>query len=268
MSDNKPFILISNDDGISAPGIKHLWNSLQNTYELAIVAPHSEKSGAGLSTTLFKPLHIFSEKWENDTPAWKVTGTPTDSVKIALSSLLHKKPDLIVSGINRGSNAGRCLLYSGTVGCVIEAALRGITGIAFSCNDLKSPDYKTTEKYIPHIVDYFLKNKPSFGTFINVTFPQKDIPIKGLKLTMQGKGNWRENPDKRLHPEGHQYYWLGGKWTEHEQDEKEGDTHLLNEGYITASPVSVSDLTDRKFLADQKNDFEKIFEENFTAQLD
>src|SRR3989344_2971248 len=117
MEKNKKTILISNDDGISAPGIKHLWNALHEEYEVTIVAPHSEKSGSGLATTLFKPLHIFEEKWEKNAKAYRITGTPTDSVKIALSSILKTKPDVVVSGINRGSNAGRGVLYSGTVGC-------------------------------------------------------------------------------------------------------------------------------------------------------
>lgn len=264
MSDNKPFILISNDDGIAAPGIKHLWKSLKDNYKLAIVAPNSEKSGSGMATTLFKPLHIFNVKWEDDTPAWRITGTPTDSIKIALSSLLERKPDLIVSGINRGSNAGRNIFYSGTIGCVMEGTLRNIPGIAFSCANLDSPHYEKIEKYIPLIVDYFLKNKPAFGTFINVTFPEKSLEIKGFKLTKQGKSRWKEAPDKRLHPEGHHYYWLGGEWHEHEDDDKDSDTYLLNHGYITAVPVSIAELTDLKFFEDKKKSFEKLFD-NFSV---
>jgi len=256
----KPFILLSNDDGIRAPGIKHLWSVLHEHYDIAIVAPHREKSGTGLATSMLRPLHIFEEKWENNTPAWKVTGTPTDSIKLALSVILDRKPDMIVSGINRGSNAGRNVLYSGTVACVIESVLRNIPGIAFSCYDLDNPNYEETKSYVPHIVDHFLKNPLPSGTLLNVTFPQKDLEIKGFKMARQGKGRWFETPDERKHPKGHLYYWLGGKLEFNDAENQDTDTYLLNEGYITAAPIKVSELTDRHFLEAQKDDFESIFE--------
>ncbi len=259
MENNKPLILISNDDGISAPGIKHLANSLAQDFSLAIVAPHGEKSGAGLSTTMIKPLHIHKVKWENNTPAWKVTGTPADSVKLALSVLLERKPDLIVSGINRGSNAGRNILYSGTVGCVIEGAFRNIPGIAFSCTDLEKPNYQRFEKYIPSIVNHFLENKPPYGSFINVTFPENNLEIKGFKMARQGQSRWFENPDKRTHPEGHNYYWLGGEWLDHDEHD-DSEIKYLNQGYITAAPIHVNELTDVEFLKKHKENFEKLFE--------
>ncbi len=256
----KPFILISNDDGIGAPGIKHLWNCLHEKFDVAIVAPHKEKSGFALAITLLRPLHIFDVKWEKDTPAWKITGTPTDSIKLALSVLLEKKPDLIVSGINRGSNAGLNVLYSGTVACVIEAVLRGIPGIAFSCFETKDPPYEMAEKYIPHIVEHFLKFPPPKGTLINVTFPKKQFEIKGLKMTKQGQSKWVETPDERLHPEGHYYYWLGGKHENGKDDEEDSDTYLLNHGYITLVPIQVQKLTDNEYLINQKEVFDKEFE--------
>ncbi len=259
----KPFILISNDDGINAPGIKHLWNALDKSgkYDLTIVAPHREKSGTSLATSLLRPLHIFNIKWEKNTPAWKVTGTPTDSIKIALSEILQKQPDMIVSGINRGSNAGRNVLYSGTVGCVIESVLRNIVGIAFSCYELYNPNYEIAEKYIPYITNYFLKNPPPLGTLINVTFPPKNIEIKGFKMAYQGKSKWFETPDKRLHPEGHYYYWLGGKLSKADElnEDKNSDVYLLNQGYITAVPIKVSDLTEKDYLQKHRDNFENLF---------
>lgn len=260
----KPFILISNDDGINAPGIKHLWNALDKSenYDLTIVAPHREKSGTALSTSLLRPLHIFNVKWEKDTPAWKVTGTPTDSIKIALSEILETKPDLVVSGINRGSNAGRNVLYSGTVGCVIESVLRNIGGIAFSCYELNDPNYEVIEKYVPFITDYFLKNPPPIGTLINVTFPPKDLEIKGFKMAHQGKSRWFEAPDKRLHPEGHYYYWLGGKLPKIDElkEEENSDVYLLSKGYITAAPIKVNDLTEKDYLQKHQDNFENLFQ--------
>jgi 5'-nucleotidase len=258
--DKKAFILISNDDGIYAPGIKHLWNCLNDKYEVAIVAPHKEKSGFSLATTMLRPLHILEVNWEKETPAWKITGTPTDSIKLALSVLLEKKPNLIVSGINKGSNAGLNVLYSGTVACVIEAVLRGIPGIAFSCFELKDPPYEIAEKYIPFIVEHFLKYPPPKGTLINVTFPKKQLGIKGIKMAKQGHGKWIETPDERLHPEGHYYYWLGGKHENSKDDDEDCDTYLLNQGFITLVPIHVQKLTDYEYLNKQKGIFDKEFE--------
>lgn len=260
MNEKKPFILISNDDGIRAPGLKHLWHALHEEFEVAIAAPHREKSGTSLSTTMLRPLHIFDVQWEKDTKAWKITGTPTDTIKLALSVLLEKKPDLIVSGINRGSNAGQNVLYSGTVACVIESVLRGIPGIAFSCYDLNDPSYEMAEKYIFQIVKHFLKSPPPKGTLINVTFPKKELKIKGLKMTKQGLGKWMETPDERLHPEGHHYYWLGGKILNIKEEDTDNDTSLLEEGYITAVPIQVENLTNLDFIKTQKGTFDKFFE--------
>jgi 5'-nucleotidase len=256
----KPFILICNDDGINAPGLKHLWNCLHEKYEVAIAAPHREKSGSSLATTMLRPLHIFDVKWEKNTPAWKITGTPTDTIKLALSVLLKKKPDIVVSGINRGSNAGQNVLYSGTVGCIIESVLRNIPGIAFSCFELKDPPYKTAENYIPHIVEYFLNHSLPKGTLINVTFPKKELEIKGMKLARQGLSKWTETPDERLHPEGHYYYWLGGKHKHIEKEDNNNDTYLLNKGYITAAPIQIERLTDEEYIKTTKDNFDKIFE--------
>src|SRR6185369_1933354 len=112
----KPFLLLTNDDGINAPGIRHLWEAVHEFADVAIVAPGSEKSGCGLGITYTKPLHIQPIAWEKNTPAWFLNGTPADCVKMALGVLLDKKPDMIISGVNKGSNAGRTVLYSGTVG--------------------------------------------------------------------------------------------------------------------------------------------------------
>ena len=120
----KPFLLITNDDGIRAPGIKHLWESVKDHADVAIVAPLVEKSGCGMSITWTKPLHIQEISWESNIPAWSISGTPADCVKMAIAILLDRRPDFIISGINRGSNAGRTVFYSGTVGGVIEGALK------------------------------------------------------------------------------------------------------------------------------------------------
>src|SRR5574338_1188667 len=137
----KSHILITNDDGIKAPGIQHLWSALKDFATISIVAPKTEQSGVGLGITIRSALHIEEFAWEELDSCWSVTGTPADCVKMALSVLLPSPPDLIVSGINRGTNAGRTVLYSGTIGGVIEGILRGIPGIAFSSFDMANTEY-------------------------------------------------------------------------------------------------------------------------------
>lgn len=254
----KPYILITNDDGIHSPGIRTLWSALQQKYELAIVAPSSEKSGAGVSTSINKPLHIHPYPWQASTAAWSVNGTPADCVKMALSVILKRKPDLIISGINRGTNSGRNIFYSGTVGGVIEGALRKIPGIAFSLEDFENPSYEHLEKYIAPIIQYFIDNPLPVGTLVNVTFPHSEKEIQGFKMARHGQGYYIEHPDKRTHPEGRYYYWLGGKWAEHEE-ESDTDVALLKEGYITAVPLQVNELTDHLILKNHQTSFSEIF---------
>ncbi len=253
----KPKILITNDDGIAAPGLKHLWEALADAAELYIVAPATEKSGVGLAITIRDPILIQPVEWEKDTPAWRVTGTPADCVRMGMSVILKDKPDLIVSGINRGSNSGRNVLYSGTVGGVIEGALRNVPGIAFSCVDFMNPNYQQTQEHILPLVHYVLQHPLPQGTILNVNFPDAQ-KILGVKLARQGRGFWIESPDARQHPEGHDYYWLGGKWHEHDEHE-ESDVHLLKQGYAAAVPIHISELTDLNHFHGRKDHFNAHF---------
>jgi 5'-nucleotidase len=256
---NKLNILITNDDGIYAPGLKHLWAMLVDYANVTIIAPETEQSGKGLSITLRHPLLAEPVQWDKETPAWKVNGTPADCVRLAHSVILKREPDLIVSGINRGANLGRNVLYSGTVGGVIEGALRNIPGIAFSCADFQSPDYKAAEQYILPIVEQIVMHPLPGGTFLNVNFPLTS-PIKGVKLARQGMGYWIESIEERLHPEGHPYYWLGGKWVD-AIEHGESDVFLLQQGYAAAAPIHVNEWTDHVFLKDNKERFNARFNE-------
>lgn len=259
MTKNLPLILLTNDDGINALGIRYLWSALKDHAELVIIAPSSEQSAVGLSITLRQPLHVAKVNWPENTAAWSVTGTPADSVKMALSVILPRKPDLVVSGINKGGNSGRGVLYSGTVGGAIEAVIQDVPAVAFSCFDYEDPDYESSLHHIPKIVDYTLKHPLPQGTLFNVNFPSRYQPFKGIKMTRQGKGYWAENPDQRSHPsEGNHYYWLGAKFREY-TEEPDGDVHLLSQGYATVVPVHVSELTDHKHLQDRRHHFEQLF---------
>ena len=254
---DKPRILITNDDGIYAPGLKHLWSGLVNKADISIVAPESEQSGMSLALTLRQPLLLQTVEWDKGTKAWKINGTPADCVRLGLSTLLDHQPDLIVSGINRGANLGRNILYSGTIGGVIEGALRNVPGIAFSCFNLQNPDYKAVEDLIWPVVQHLLDNPLPKGTFLNVNFPEAN-PIRGIKLARQGMSYWIESISQRVHPEGHPYYWLGGKWLDHPEHE-ESDVSLLQQGYAAAVPINVNKLTDYFVLKNHKGHFDQVF---------
>lgn len=255
----RPFLLLTNDDGIHAPGIRHLWEAVHDFADLAIVAPASEKSGSGLSITWTRPLLVQEVSWEEDTPAWSVNGTPADCVKMALSMILDRKPDLVVSGINRGSNAGRTVLYSGTVGGIIEGVLKGVPGIAFSFSDFEAPSVSSTQKYLLALIEHVLKNPLPHGSFLNVNFPLNcQELIKGIKMGRQGKGYWCEAPEKRTHPEGTPYYWLGGQWSSFEE-EKDSDVAYLEQGYIAAVPIHIDNLTDDVVYQEHKNRIDSLF---------
>lgn len=257
----RPKILITNDDGVYAPGIMHLWQSLKDIADVAIVAPASEQSAVSLSITLRQPLRIERVNcFEGEANSWSITGTPADCVKLALKVILDWEPDLIVSGINRGTNAGRNVLYSGTVAGVIEGVMHDIPGVAFSCHDYQDPHYSVAAQYIPNIVQHILEHPLSKGTLLNVNFPKKLLGnIKGVKMTRQGMEYWAENPDERSHPtENHSYYWLGAALRQFEEHE-ESDIAWLRQGYIAAVPVHVRELTDYREFAQRKTLFEQRF---------
>lgn len=254
----KPKILITNDDGIFAPGIKALWQALAPHAQITIVAPMTDQSGTGVGVSFRTPLQTEQVTWEEGTTAWKVNGTPADCVKLSLRVLMKEKPDLIVSGINRGSNSGRTVLYSGTVGGVIEGAMRHIPGIAFSCEEFNNPNYQAASNYIYPLVKYVLEHPLPGGTLLNVNFPASTPSPKGVRLARQGRGYWVENPDERIHPEGNPYYWLGGRWDHHEEAE-DSDVFLLKEGYVAVVPIHVSELTDHHQYESRKTTFNELF---------
>lgn len=255
----KPTVLLTNDDGIHAEGLKSLWKGLASFCNPIIVAPSSEQSGVGACVTLRSPLHIRKISWEDDTPAWHVSGTPVDCVRMALRVLLPSPPDLIVSGINRGSNAGSNILYSGTVGGVIDGAMRGIPGIAFSSEDKDNPNFSYFEEQIFPLVDYLLKHPMPRGNFFNVTFPSSyKNSFRGYRLARQGLGHYKENPLKGVDPDGKEYYWMGCDEQTHEEHE-ESDFSLLKQGYTTVVPIRVSELTDHTLREERRQEFLRFF---------
>ncbi len=261
MNRKKKNILITNDDGILAPGIRHLAAALCSDYTITVVAPAQEKSGSGASITVSDSLHVRKVDFPVPVAAWSVTGTPADCTRLGVIAILDTPPDLIVSGINRGSNHGRTVLYSGTIGGVIEGVFRGIPGIAFSSYNYYMPEYAVFEPYIPRIVDYVCQHPMPSGTLLNVTFPDttglKDGKISGVKMTSQGRQYWREDRDRLPEQRGEGEYIIDSKISNCSENEH-SDSYWLQKGWITAVPVHVDELTDWRYMKNQKEHFDYI----------
>lgn len=264
----RPKIVLSNDDGIHAAGIKKLWKVLDDAdfADLFVIAPSTEKSGTGVSITWDRPMLIQKIDWPNNTPAWSVDGTPADCIKMGMRVILDEPIDLILSGINCGSNAGRNVLHSGTIGAVIEGVLRGIPGVALSCEDGDNPNYHVAEKYVLAIVNYILQHPLPSGSFLNVNFPHAaQDKVKGCRLTRQGKGRWSEDPYLHIETEHGPSYWLGGKPEELTEND-DCDISFLRKGYMTAVPIHVHELTDHDILKERQEAFETFFNEKILLQ--
>jgi 5'-nucleotidase len=253
----KKKILITNDDGILSKGLVTLAKAVEPYAEISVVAPLHEKSGSGLSTSFSKPLRILPNQSISPIEAWTVNGTPADCVKLGLNHLHPSLPDMILSGINRGSNAGKNVLYSGTIGAIIEGIYRNnIPGIAFSCIEFTWPDYTKIIPFILPIIQHTEKYPLPPGSLLNVNFPLTSQPTRGIRYAKQGKAFWTDTPEEREHPSGGSYYWLKGKWLD-AQEPGDSDVHLLQQGFITAVPIHVHELTDHRHYEEHKEIFEK-----------
>ncbi|SEK79521.1 5'-nucleotidase /3'-nucleotidase /exopolyphosphatase [Maribacter orientalis] len=242
----KPLILVTNDDGITAPGLRMLVSIMKTLGEVVVVAPDSPQSGMGHAITLDSTL--YSKKLTIDLDSegideYSCSGTPADCVKLALQELLPKKPDICVSGINHGSNSSINVIYSGTMSAAIEAGIEGIPAIGFSlCDYTWEADFSQAKDFIFTIVTEALKNGIPKGTVLNVNIPKlKKNKIKGIKICRQAKANWKEKFDKRTNPMGKDYYWLTGEFELLDKGEDTDEWALAN-GYISVVPTHF-DLT-------------------------
>ncbi|SHJ41264.1 5'-nucleotidase /3'-nucleotidase /exopolyphosphatase [Maribacter aquivivus] len=242
----KPLILITNDDGITAPGLRMLITIMKKIGDVVVVAPDSPQSGMGHAITLDTAL--FSKKMKIDLDQdgideYSCSGTPADCVKLALQEILPKRPDICVSGINHGSNSSINVIYSGTMSAAVEAGIEGIPAIGFSlCDYSWNADFSQAQDFIHDIVTQALANGIPKGTVLNVNIPKlKKEEIKGIKVCRQAKANWKEKFDKRTNPMGKDYYWLTGEFELLDKGEDTDEWALAN-GYISVVPIQF-DLT-------------------------
>ncbi len=242
----KPLILVTNDDGITAPGLRALIRFMSEIGEVVVVAPDSPQSGMGhaitLDSTLFSAkVNVGSEDGAKD--EYSCSGTPADCVKLGLQELLERRPDICVSGINHGSNSSINVIYSGTMSAAIEAGIEGIPAIGFSlCDYGWEADFEATKDFVQRIVTEALKHGIPEGVVLNVNIPKLDGPqIQGIKICRQARANWKEKFDKRTNPMGKHYYWLTGEFELLDKGEDTDEWALAN-GYISVVPTQF-DLT-------------------------
>jgi len=239
---NKPTILVVNDDGITAPGIKALMDTMSQVGHVVVVAPDSPQSGMGHAITIGKPLRLDKVDIYEGIEMYRCSGTPVDCVKLAVTKIFKgKKPDLCVSGINHGLNNAINVLYSGTMSAAVEGAIESIPSIGFSLDDYGlDADFSHCLKFVKSIAQQVLQNGLPTATLLNVNFPNtKDI--KGVKICRQANAKWAEEFDERLDPYKRHYYWLTGVLENNDKGE-DTDIWALEHNYASVVPVQF-DLT-------------------------
>ena len=244
----RPLILVTNDDGITAPGIRNLISFMNEIGDVVVVAPNSPQSGKGHAITINSTLTYEEVTFEGPQIDYSCSGTPVDCVKMALDKILTRRPDIVVSGINHGSNSSINVIYSGTMSAAVEAGVEGIPAIGFSLLDFAwDADFSQAKKYIQQIVRKTLENPMPKGIVLNVNIPKlPEVEIKGIKVCKQAQAKWEESFDERVNPHGKKYYWLTGYFNNMDTSEDADETALAG-GYISVVPVKF-DLTAYEYM--------------------
>ena len=239
----KPVILITNDDGVTAPGILSLVEAVKHLGKIVVVAPDKPQSGMGHAITIGQPLRLHKLHSIDNIETWSCTGTPVDCVKLAVDKVLHRKPDLCLSGINHGANHSINVIYSGTMSAAVEAAIESIPSAGFSLLDYRlDADFTGARKYVRLIVEKMLKTKLDKHTVLNVNIPAVTPELlKGFKICKQAYAKYEEDFIERNDPHGRHYYWLTGEFVNFDKA-KDTDVWALANNYVSVVPVQF-DLT-------------------------
>ncbi|HXL55854.1 MAG TPA: 5'/3'-nucleotidase SurE [Chitinophagaceae bacterium] len=242
----KPIILVTNDDGIAAPGIKALVEAVKHLGKVVVVAPDKPQSGMGHAITIGHPLRMLAVHVFEEIEAYQCSGTPVDCVKLAVDKILHRKPDICLSGINHGANHSINVIYSGTMSAALEAAIESIPSVGFSLLDYSiEADFTGAKKYAGILVEHLLNKKYDKHLCLNVNIPPVDENLlKGLKVCRQAYAKYEEAFDERHDPRGKKYYWLTGDFVNFDKG-TDTDVWALENNYISVVPVHF-DLTDYK----------------------
>lgn len=253
-----PIILVTNDDGITAPGINNLVEAVKDLGKIVVVAPDKPQSGMGHAITIGQPLRLNAVQVFGDIEAYQCTGTPVDCVKLAVDKVLHRKPDLCLSGINHGANHSINVIYSGTMSAAVEAAIESIPSIGFSLLDFSiDANFDGARKYARIIVQKMLSGKMDKHCILNVNVPAVDTTlIKGIKICRQAYAKYEEDFIERNDPHGRKYYWLTGEFVNFDKG-TDTDVWALKNNYVSIVPVQF-DLTNY----DLKKQLEKSWKFN------
>lgn len=248
MSDTRPSLLLVNDDGIHAPGLRAMYEALLPWGDVTLAAPASEQSGVGHGITYLHPLLAHKEYRDGEFYGWKVEGSPADCVRLGIMQLCPRKPDVVISGINAGCNIGINVLYSGTVAAAIEGAFFGVPSVALSQWIDGPPDYDATARRAVSLVKELVARSPASGTLWNVNFP----PTKpgwpaGVKVAAMGVRRHTETMEKRIDPRGRAYYWTGWEPIRNHHADPGSDLEAMQQGFITITPLRF-DLTESQSL--------------------
>lgn len=235
-----PTILITNDDGITAPGILNLIEAVKDLGHLVVVAPDKPQSGMGHAITIGHPLRMTQVNLLEGIDSWQVSGTPVDCVKLAVDKLLHRKPDLCLSGINHGANHAINVIYSGTMSAAMEAAIEGIPSVGFSLMDFSlEADFSAAKEVVRSIVIKLLQQENDRHLLLNVNIPKVDKEIlAGIKICRQAYAKYQEDFDERTDPHGKKYYWLTGEFVNMDEG-NDTDVWALENNYVSVVPVAI-----------------------------
>lgn len=239
----QPVILITNDDGITAPGIRNLVEAVKDLGKIVVVAPDKPQSGMGHAITIGAPLRLYPVTVFEGIEAWQCSGTPVDCVKLAVDKVLHRKPDLCLSGINHGANHSINVIYSGTMSAAVEAAIESIPSVGFSLMDYSiEADFTAARKYVRQITELMLQYPLDKHTVLNVNIPKgPDELINGIKICRQAYAKYKENFIERTDPHKRNYYWLTGEFINYDEG-TDTDVWALENNYVSVVPVQF-DLT-------------------------
>ena len=242
-STEEPIILVTNDDGITAPGIHNLVEAVKDLGKIVVVAPDKPQSGMGHAITIGTPLRMHKVNAFGNVEAWQCSGTPVDCVKLAVDKVLHRKPDLCLSGINHGANHSINVIYSGTMSAAVEAAIESIPSVGFSLLDYNiEADFSGSRKYVRIIVQKLLQKKQEKHMVLNVNIPALPAElIRGIRVCRQAYAKYEEDFIERNDPNGRRYYWLTGEFVNFDKG-KDTDVWALANQYVSIVPVQF-DLT-------------------------
>lgn len=252
----KPLILVTNDDGITSYGIRTLIECMMEIGEVIVVAPNSPQSGMGHAITIGDTLRLDENDIYEGIVAYECSGTPADCVKLAKHVVLKERtPDIVVSGINHGSNSSISVLYSGTMSAAIEAAIEGMPAIGFSlCDHSREADMSHCKKFVKEIVSQVLKTSLPRGVALNVNIPAKSkSKIKGIKVCRQAKAQWKERFEERKDPYGRRYFWMNGSFANYDKGQ-DTDEWALENNYVSVVPCAF-DLTAHHAIAILNNEW-------------